>query len=293
MVGMALALCVVGLFVVVSGVGATRTFIVEAQTTGAVLHMKGGLNDWSLGKAVLCIPTASNPKLPRGDGPCDRRRYVEKAEEELRLTWPAESIVEVSSPRRGSTVFTLKSGELYPIGTRISLPDYALEQIGALTFFGEAKIGESISSGETKILLSGTFEAREKPFGSAATEVLQNGTIRRGESIEILARGGKNAPPAKVFGSITAESHDAAGFRIGLASEAGTPALKLVYFGGAEPAIVTPNWIDRALTSSLFVVVALLLSLAVNIAQVLSSATGLLARARRQSIVPGSVDRES
>jgi hypothetical protein len=266
------------IILVAAGIGSTRSFIVDAQTTAVTISFRGSTNDWALGPATICLPQRLDSRRARGDGLCDSRRYLEHNETDLRLTWPAGSEVRVFSSAAGRPVLTLLSDGPLPKDTRILLPKDALTQLGALSFYGHARIGQPVVSGEQQLLLLGTYEARERPFWSRNTEVLRSGMLRRGESVEILRDGTADSPPALQFGHISAEPDGTLGFHVSIASEAGKPVLRLVNYGGISTTTLAPSWIDRALNSTLILALALLLSLAVNFGQFLVSALELLAR---------------
>ena len=264
-----------GLFVLIvfvllaAGVGSLQTVIVDAQTTGVVVSFKGTTNDWGLGTATLCIPKNIDLTQRRGEGICDPRRFEERVSENLRISWPEGAVVQVSSPEVGKLVLTLLSEGEWPKSTRIVLSDGALSKLGALGFYGHARIGQPAVSGEQDLLLSGNYEIRERSFWSRNTEVLRGGELRRGESVEVFVDKTTDAPPANEFGHLTAEVSDMPGFHVSIASEAGKPVLRLVNYGGIATTTLAPSWIDRSLHNSLILALALFLPLALSVAQFL------------------------
>ncbi|MGD9918351.1 MAG: hypothetical protein AB7U46_10040 [Paenirhodobacter sp.] len=265
-----------------AGIGSRQSFIIDAQTTGAVVTFKGSTNDWALGAATLCVPKRMDLARARGAGPCDARRFDERNAADLRLSWPPGAVVRISSPAVGNIVLTLLSEGEWPKETRIILPDGALSRLGALSFYGHARVGQPAVSGEQDLLLAGSYEARERSLWSRNTEVLRSGELRRGESVEILRNGADGAPPANEFGHITAEAPDAPGFHVSIASEAGKPVLRLVNYGGVATTTLAPNWIDRALHNSLILALALLLPLALSVVQFLVASGRIEGPSRRE-----------
>ncbi|MDF2143277.1 hypothetical protein [Paenirhodobacter sp. CAU 1674] len=253
------------------GVGSVQTVIVDAQTTGVLVSFKGTTNDWGLGTATLCIPKTIDLSQRRGEGICDPRRFEERVSENLRISWPEGAVVQVSSPEVGKLVLTLLSEGEWPKSTRIVLSDGALSKLGALGFYGHARIGQPAVSGEQDLLLSGNYEIRERSFWSRNTEVLRGGELRRGESVEVFVDKTADAPPANEFGHLTAEASDMPGFHVSIASEAGKPVLRLVNYGGIATTTLAPSWIDRSLHNSLILALALFLPLALSVAQFLGA----------------------
>ncbi|MDF2142933.1 hypothetical protein [Paenirhodobacter sp. CAU 1674] len=261
-----------------AGIGSQQSIIIDAQAIGAVVSFKGSTNDWLLGDAILCVPKKIDLSQARGEGPCDARRFEERRAENLRVSWPPEAVVRVSSPASGQLVLSLLSDGEWPKETRILLPEGALSRLGALGFYGHARVGQPAVSGEQDLLLSGSYEFRERSIWSRNTEVLRSGELRRGESVEIFRDGTEGGAPANQFGHITAEAPDTPGFHVSLASETGKPVLRLVNYGGVATTTLAPNWIDRALHNSLILALALLLPVALSLVQILLASGSAQAR---------------
>jgi hypothetical protein len=126
------------------------------------------------------------------------------------------------------------------------------------------------------MVLSGSYEAREKPLWSEKTEVLKSGLIRRGESAAVLAETATGATMAEVYGHITPADGDQPGFIVGAVSAPGLVFLQLGFFGATTPTQIAPNWIDRALTSPLILALAALLSVVLSAGQIVGNATAAL-----------------
>lgn len=269
-----------------AGIGSQQSVIIDAQTMGAVVSFKGSTNDWALGDAILCVPKKIDLSQGRGEELCDARRFEERRAENLRVSWPPDAVVRVSSPARGQLVLSLLSDGEWPKETRILLPEDALSRLGALGFYGHARVGQPAVSGEQDLLLSGSYEVRERSVWSRNTEVLRRGELRRGESVEIFRDGAQGAAPANEFGHITAEAPDTPGFHVSIASETGKPVLRLVNYGGVATTTLAPNWIDRALHNSLILALALLLPVALSLVQFLLA----IARAQERDRPRGEAD---
>jgi len=278
---------IVAMIVVSTGVGADRTFIVEATATGIDIRFAGHTNDWHIGQATICTPRKRVERtMPRGTGACDARRYEERRDDTLRINWSPGAEVQLSSPQPQTLVLELFGQAGWDDRTRIVIGRSEWAALGVLSFNGSARIGNQVSSGETRMVLSGTYEAREKPFWSEDTEVLKAGRIRRGESAEIVAAAADGRVPAEVFGHVAEVEPGKPGFNVGLVSAPGPVSLQIGYFGGANPASIAPTWIDRALTSPLVLALAFLLSVILSAVQFVGGIVPAILR-----LAPGVEDR--
>lgn len=261
-------IAIVAMIVISTGVGADRTLIVEATATGIDIRFAGQANGWHFGQATICTPRERIERtLPRGSGACDARRYEERSGEALRIDWSPGAEAKLSSPRPQTLVLELFGQAGWDDRTRIIIDRNEWSALGVLSFNGAARIGNQVSSGETRMVLSGTYEAREKPLWSEDTEVLKAGKIRRGESAEIMIAGVGGREPAEVFGHISEVEPGKPGFNVGLVSVLGPVSLQIGYFGGAKPVNIAPTWVDRALASPLVLALAFLLSIILSAAQ--------------------------
>jgi len=271
-----LSICAIA--AIAMGFGATRTIIVEAQTTGLQITFSGQANDWALGEVVVCTPrTKIDPSLERGTGQCDARRYIEAKDENFRINWDRNANTIISAITPGALVLDI-SGQLGMVDrTRVLLDQQSWASVGALTFTGTARIGFQLASGEAKMLLSGSFEAREKPFWSDSTEVLRSGSLRRGESAFVVVERGGEEVMAEVFGHITPSLTERLGVTVGIVSAPGPVHLQVGFFGSTIPTQIAPTWIDRALTSPLILAIAALLSILLSALQVFGNVGTALA----------------
>lgn len=261
-------IAIVAMIVISTGVGADRTFIVEATATGIDIRFAGQANDWHLGQATICTPRKRIERtMPRGAGACDARRYEERRGDAVRINWSPGAEVKLSSPQPQTLVLELFGQAGWDDKTRIIIEKDERSALGVLSFNGTARVGNQVSSGETRTILSGTYEARERPFWSEDTEVLKAGNVRRGESAEIMIAGEEGRQPAEVFGHVSEVEPGKPGFNVGLVSAPGPVSLQIGYFGGANPANIAPNWMDRALTSPLVLALAFLLSVILSAVQ--------------------------
>jgi hypothetical protein len=273
--------CICAILAIAMGLGAARTIVLEAQTTGLQITFSGQANDWALGSAVICTPREKiDPLLERGAGTCDARRYIERNEENLRINWNREATVVVTALSPGTLTLDVSGQSGIVDRTRILLDRSSWASVGALTFFGTTQVGFQLASGESKMLLSGSFEIRERPLWSDSTEVLKSGLIRRGESAAIVQQANGEIKMAEVFGHITPSLTDRLGVTVGVVSSPAPVSLQIGFFGATVPAQITPNWMDRALTSPLILAIAALLSILLSALQIFSNfGTALLGRA--------------
>lgn len=262
-------IAIVAMIVISTGVGADRTFIVEATTTGIDIRFAGQANDWHLGEATICKPLKRIERtLPRGTGACDERRYETGIRgDALRINWSPGAQVKLSAPQPQTLVLELFGQAGWDDRTRIVIGKDEWATLGVLSFNGTALVGNQVSSGETRTILSGAYEVREKPLWSEDTEVLKAGKVRSGESAEIMTAGKDGRQPAEVFGHIAEVEPGKPGFNVGLVSAPGPVSLQIGYFGGAKPANIAPTWMDRALTSPLVLALAFLLSVILSAVQ--------------------------
>lgn len=282
------------IFVISAGLGSVRTIVLEAQSTGVEIIFAGQTNDWALTDVTVCVPRAAIDRtLPRGRGRCDARGYTEAESPSVRINWNENASVVVTSPTPDVVVLDVTGQARIADRTRIILNRESWLNAGALTFNGWARLGEQLASGERKMILSGSYDIREKPFWSENTEVLKRGVIWRGESATIVTRA-ENAPkPAEVFGHITPVEAGKPGFAVGVVSAPGQVFLQIGFFGAAKPTQIAPSWIDRALTSPLILALAALLSVMLSLAQLLGNAATALYRFAREGSAPRATSPSS
>jgi hypothetical protein len=260
-----------------AGFGSTRTFVIEAQATGLNITFSGQANDWALGPVVVCTPREQIIRtLPRGDGECDARRYLEAEADSFRINWSKGASVEVTSTQPGVMALEILDQTDVTDKTRVILKHDSWMATGALAFNGTARIGDQLASGETKMVLSGSYDAREKPLWSTNTEVLKSGSLRRGESAAVFVETATGAAMAEVFGHVTPVEGGKPGFIVGAVSAPGPVFLQLGFFGAAAPTQIAPNWIDRALSSPLILALAALLSVVLSAGQIVGNAVAAL-----------------
>lgn len=250
--------------------GRDRVFVVSAVTRGALIGFDGAGNQWSLEAPQICTPKLRPEKnVPRGLGPCDAGRYDFVSPESLTVVWESGSEVLVQAgPGQGVTLVIQNHPTLVK-GTRIVLSADAWAKTGALTLSGRVEIGGQLASGATDYLVSGQYEVREQAWFSASTEVVKSGDLSRGETARIMTLGSRSGDmtDALVFAHLT--PYEEKSFQINAISASGQTALALGYFGGAQPSLILPTWIDRALSSPLFITMSLMLSLLLGAGQIL------------------------
>ncbi|WP_430511369.1 hypothetical protein [Pannonibacter phragmitetus] len=271
------------LLAISSGIGSVRSIVLEAQATGMVVRFSGQSNDWAFSDVVVCVPRAKIERAAeRGTGQCDARRYVESNEEDFRINWSAGSSAQVTSPSPGVLVLDITGQARMLDRTRVIVNRESWLAAGALTFSGIVQIGDQLASGETKMILNGSFDIREQPFWSQNTEVLKRGSIWRGESVSIVSLADGAAGSVEVFGHITPLDTGKPGFAVGVVSSPGDVLLQLGFFGAQEPVQVAPTWMDRALTSPLILALAVILSVVLSVGQLAGNAVSSLLSLRGQ-----------
>lgn len=251
-----------------SAFGRTRTFVIDAVATGAVIVFEGTSNSWPLSEATLCArKPRPEPRTPRGEGFCDARVSEERPFEGGAATWRHGATARLQREADGSLSVTATGAEGLPDGTRLRLSLEQWRKAGALVFNGHVAVGGEMSSGQTALLVSGRYEAREPSlFGlGGSTETVKSGDLRRGERVSLVDY--RTGEPASGFGHVSAPLDDDAGFHVVSIAKPGDTALKIEHLGGRLPNLVRPNWIDYALTSPFFVALALILSLMVGVGQ--------------------------
>lgn len=306
-----LAVAVVGALLVAlaGGWGVARTFVVDAETRWARLHFAGDTNAWPITGATVCTPLpAPAPMAGRGTGPCDARLFAEGVAAGDPIVWGPDGIAEVTLDGADALAIRVIRAGSYPAGTRVILPAEAWQRLGALSWLGQVEIGRPAASGETGLMLGGSYEAREVlrwlPAEMRTTEVVKTGTLRRGESVALLqarapaeAAAPASAPltdpgsppadatvgayvPATGFGHLTPGEHPAGSFRIVALSPAGDTALRVDFTGAERALLIRPNWIDRLTASPLLAALATGLAVTVALANLLSASSRALRRLR-------------
>jgi len=249
------------------GLGAARTFVVDATVKGLDIRFHGQSNYWDLGVVTICIPLDKpNLRAPRGSGVCDLRRYAEMTED-VSIEWRNEASAQVEIEGDGNLILTVVDQPNLKDGARIQLPKESWEKISVLSFVGSATLGQPAGSGETKLLLAANYQVREKLRWSARTETIKLGTVRKGESVSLMERKSGEPQMATVFGYITPSLGASDAMDVGIVSSTGRAFMAVRYFGGTAPAEIAPNWVDRTLSSPLILALTFLLSLGIGAAQ--------------------------
>ena len=268
-----------------------RVFVITAETRGASISFDGAGNRWSLEQPVVCTPKARpDMSITADPGPCDARRYDLAAPASLTVNWGDSSAVRLEAGQGLSLV--ILSHASIPVGTRIVLDQAAWERTGVLAVSGRVVIGEQIASGATHYLVSGQYEVRERPQFSVSTEIVRSGELRRGETARVVASGTSGTrEDAPVYAHITPAENasqqvtvatgpggtvaslppEVSSFEVNVIARPGRTALEIGFFGGGEPSLITPTWVDRALSSPIFIALSLVLSLLLAAGQILLS----------------------
>ncbi|VDC33594.1 hypothetical protein [Pseudogemmobacter humi] len=277
--GLLLPLATIGLLAVLLAdpFRARRSFLIEADTLAAVITFEGGTSHWDLGEAMLCRPLERiDLRAAPGSGPCDSRRFAGSVGP-VALAWNDGATVAITD--RGARGLTLRITGLagLPDGSLVVLSHERLAELGALSFAGHLVLGRSALSGESGLLLSGSYEARERPLLSSQTETVKSGVLRSGDSVRILEDG----ESALTYGHLTLpEDPDQRGLHLVGVSAPGRTALEVSYFGGRAPNLIRPNWVDRALTSPLLIAGLFLISAGAGQIQLLIASVARLTGAK-------------
>ena len=282
------------------GWGVARTFVVDAETRWAQLHFAGDTNAWPITGATVCVPLPTPaPRAGRGTGPCDARLFSSAEAAGDPIIWGPTGVAEVMVDAADALAIRVVRSETHPAGTRVVLPAAAWQRLGALSWLGQVDIGRPAASGETGLLLGGSFEAREVlrwlPPGMRTTEVVRTGILRRGEAVALLQAGGSEhrasgAPddaeigtyvPATGFGHLTPGADAAGSLRIVALSAAGDTALRVDFTGAERPLLIRPNWIDRFTASPLLAALVSGLAAVLAVANLMTVSNRALRRLRR------------
>jgi hypothetical protein len=258
------------------GVGADRTIVISAQSASMEIQFSGDAGFWDLGSVLVCEPLAKiDRSRTRGTDICDPRRYEQK-HEIVSLKWQDGSHIVVLANKEGSLEIRLKNVAKYKSGTILHLPREEWTALGALSFSGFIHLGQVAATGETRLLTSGTYDIREKPFLMNATETIKNGSFRPGEKVGVFRDDGKEQSQTRVYGYVLPSQHGLKNFQVSLVSETGPSKIFVSYWGGEDRIEIAPNWIDRSIASPLILALSILVPVFIAIAQMLLTATNSL-----------------
>ncbi|MEO0567087.1 MAG: hypothetical protein AAF066_05105 [Pseudomonadota bacterium] len=267
------------LFVALSAIGVSRSFLVEAQTSGAEIKFKDSGTAWYFPQATLCtLRDNPNPRTTsKPDALCAAGWYTETPPQELRLTWPENTRIDLRiDDDRAFVIEILTDAGLHSKGSLIIIRPEDWQGHAALAFRGAVVIGESMSSGARHYMTTGRWEARETGLAISllrdSMETVKQGTFARGAQATVYV----NDAPALMFGHITPNltsspwspnADDA--FYITMISESGKTELRLFHFGFAEPSVIRPDWIDSTLSSPLLLAAIVILTFLASLTQFL------------------------
>ncbi len=258
------------------GVGADRTIVISAESSSMDIQFSGDAEYWDFGPVFVCEPMAKiDRSRERGTGVCDPRRYAQK-HEVVSLKWQDGDHIVVSTTTEGSLEIILRHAAEYKSGTIIHLPRHEWSLLGALSFSGFAYLGQVAVTGETKLLTSGAYDIREKPFLTNATETIKNGKFRPGEKVGLFQGIGKEQSQTRVYGHVLPSQYDQKSFQVSLISETGPSKIFISYFGGKNQIEIAPNWIDRSIASPLILALSILVPVFLAIAQLVLTASSSL-----------------
>lgn len=255
----------------------TRSFLIEARTTGVTIKFSGLGNVWPLGKVTVCQPLSRPDRTAdRGSGQCDHRLYEETHFPDLLLDLSdgGQAIVTVS--RGTGLAIAISDIKGFNDRTRILLDVESWQAAGALAFSGGVAIGGEMGSGQKNFVLGGRFEVRESPkipFGrSGRIDVIKSGQLLRGEQVRIVTPEG----PSDVVGHITPALGDVGGLNVVVVSLPGNTSLSLGYLGGDSASTITPDWIDHAIANPVLIALTFILTMCIGAGQLIFDALGYL-----------------
>lgn len=279
-----LAVLLIALIVLAAGVGAVRTVVISAETSSLEVQFSGEADYWDLGLATICTPLEKlNRSAKRGASICDPRRY-EQSKEQVSLIWK-DGNKAVLSMANDDLEIQIIDASSHKSGTKIHLAPKALSKLGALSFSGFVSLGQVAASGETRLMRSGIYDIREKPFLANATETIKSGEFRPGEKVGVYQNSDGAPKQVRVYGYILQQNGDARSFRVSLISESGPSNIRVNYFGGQVPIEIAPNWIDRSITSPLILALSILVPIILTIAQLFLTASSGISGASISSAI--------
>jgi len=271
-----MALILAVLFVALTTIGVSRSFLLEVQSAGAQITFHGTANAWHFPHAVICEPKPV-PDLRQSSEPgayCSSGLYVATGPQDFSTIWPANAVIDLRIDGDGALVAEVVSGaSQYPAGTLIVIPEGSWLRHGALAFQGAVVVGEDMASGARHYLTEGRWEARETGLAISLfrdiTEMVKDGKFARGAQAAVYK--GKKA--AVMFGHIT-PSEDKPVFHVTMISEPGSTELHLSHYGFNQPSVIRPDWIDSTLSSPLMLATILILTFFASLTQVVSDLLG-------------------
>jgi hypothetical protein len=265
-------LLTIALFLLAIGVGATRTVVISAETSSLELEFSGDATYWNLGEATLCIPLEKPDRSKeRGTDFCDPR-WFEQSSQDVSIPWADGNKIELLASHEGMEIQIVEA-QGFESRTIVYVPKTELPNLGVLSFSGFANLGQVASSGETKLLTSGSFDIREKPFLNNATETIKRGEFRLGDKVSITHLLDGSQEPTQVYGFVLPDHSTVDSFSVSLVSEIGPSSIAVHYFGGHEKIEIAPNWIDRSIASPLILALSILIPIFLALSQVILSAS--------------------
>ncbi|WP_335948927.1 hypothetical protein [Salipiger bermudensis] len=265
-----------------SGMLSRETISVGAVSRSVTIKHVGETSTWDFEDIVLCVRKPFDRSAARRSGPCDERRFIhgfpETGEETADAPYDPKERHSVTLGMHDGVVTTLTweadrgiwldldGHRSFETGARIALSKEQWQRIGTLTFTGRATIGAAAASGEDGILLSGNYEVRERSIFSRRTDSIKTGAFRRGDSVSLVGPDGS----ARVYGAVFPDDGGASStaFHVTLASSEAS-AVKVSYFGAADPALIRANLLDRATESPYILALAFALSVLFGTAELL------------------------
>lgn len=257
--------------------GKGQTWVLSTKTRGASIEFKGQNNVWPLHGATLCTPRLKplrQPQDSKGSDNCDSRRYIATQPERLLVKWSEGSAIKLRATRDRLEILVSSPTDQFAARSLILVPDEHLRQLGALSFTGTAEIGSLMSTGANAYLLEGSFAVREIGLLSKIirrrTVVVKQGELSRGDVVTVVS-GSEPETMVNGFGHITFAERDSEALNIVFLSSSQSAALRINALGQDRPALLEPDWLERAIANPFLVIIALFGSLIGNFAPLFES----------------------
>lgn len=255
--------------------GGGQTWVLSAHTYGVRITFQGHNNVWPLSNAVVCLPRERPLRRleatdGKADGLCDERRFEQVRSNQELFDWTSGTTIVLRKSEKRSEILVQSGSSRYQTGTLIIVSDAEFERLGTMSFAGAVEIGNLMSTGAKDYLLSGNFHVRELGVFGHRTNVVKQGEFAKGDVVSVVS---KSATRELVdgFGHITLSADKERGLVIVFISANESAALRINALGQDRPAILEPYWLERALTNSFLVVLALFATLVGSFVQLFES----------------------
>ncbi|GIT88952.1 hypothetical protein ROBYS_39680 [Roseobacter sp. OBYS 0001] len=235
--------------------------------------------------SVMCVSAEVPTIADKGENkPCNVMQRKQGDRREIIVDWESNTEVRLTVHSvDGLRIETISSEQKFPPqGSVIIVPKDAWTTAGALTFRAIVTLGDDMRTGVQQYLKGGRWEARDAGLATGllrkTTEVVKSGELSTGAKVRVLVydQPARTVRAAQTYGHLLpTAAYDS--MSITLVSELGDTFLSVRHFGVAEAVTLKPDWIDIAISSSLFLTATIMLTIlgaAVQIASQLGSKRG-------------------